>query len=290
MGLYASGKSTIKSVVFEGKDPKDFIDKAYSATINYQRDIKSMIGTEFQIFDLGGQENYLNDFVGEKAEFIFNNVLALVWVVDVNAVENVSISKFYFDKAVENLVKYSPDAIIFCLLHKIDLVLGHMVDDILGMLKDYFQAPDTLQIHHIATSIFNKSIFTVFGEITKILISQSGTAKSVGTAITSFVEQSQELSGITVYTEEGLPVFEEGELLDKIVVPANLWLSASERIREEFQTSKMLRTMVETDDYIFVFQKLKEKLLLTGLAKKIAPTQFVLLKMDQLSKTINDLL
>lgn len=290
MGLYESGKSTIRSVVFDGKDPKDFTESSYKATINYHRDIRSLVGDEFVIFDLGGQENYLRDFVGEKAEFIFSDVRALVWVVDVNNIENVSVSNFYFDLALKNLVKFSPEAEVFCLLHKADLVLSHLLGGILETLKEYFTAPETISCKYFATSIFDKSIFAVFSEITKLLISKSSHAVSIEAAIKEFLSENVEISGITIYTEEGLPAFEEGSMVEKIIVPANLWLSNSERLSEEFKTDKTLKSTVETDEYIFVFQRIKEKLLLTGLAKKVAPTQFVLLKIDQLSDTINKLL
>ncbi|MHA2495145.1 MAG: hypothetical protein ACXAEI_06640, partial [Candidatus Hodarchaeales archaeon] len=98
-----------------------------------------------------------------------------------------------------------------------------------------------------------------------------------------------ELEGITVYTDEGLPVFEEGTT-DVIVVPANLWLSSSDRLSDEFGTQAILKSMIETDEYIFVFQAIRSKFLLTGVAKKVAPLQFVLVKMDELAKTVNELL
>ncbi|MHA2328652.1 MAG: hypothetical protein ACXACR_09035, partial [Candidatus Hodarchaeales archaeon] len=72
LGLGASGKSSIKSVAFEGKAPEDL--KYYEATINYARSQKSIMDSVFQILDCGGQESFLSVFVGEQAEFIFSKV------------------------------------------------------------------------------------------------------------------------------------------------------------------------------------------------------------------------
>ncbi|MHA2362571.1 MAG: ADP-ribosylation factor-like protein [Candidatus Hodarchaeales archaeon] len=292
MGLYQSGKSTIRSVVFEGKDPKEFKSGEYSATINYHRDIKKYVGSDFQVFDCGGQEAYIEDFVGKKAEFIFSNVKALVWVVDVNNVENVSVSKFYFDKAVKSLIKFSPDAVVYCLLHKVDLVIPNLVDQILESVKEYFKAPEDLEINYFSTSIFNQSVFTVFGNVMKIMLSQSRKVKNIKEAIQEYLVQTEELVGITIYTDDGLPVFEEGEMIDKIIVPANLWLSSSERLKTEFQTKQILKSTVETDEYVFVFQKIKDDLLLTGVAKRKTggEHQFIMLKMDQLADYVNELM
>ncbi|OLS21121.1 MAG: hypothetical protein HeimC3_37150 [Candidatus Heimdallarchaeota archaeon LC_3] len=290
MGLYQSGKSTVKSVVFEGKNPQDFLKSAYKATINYHRDIKQFVGTEFQVFDLGGQENFLKDFTGEKAPFIFSDVKSLVWVIDVNNVENISLSNFYFNKAMQKILEYSPDALIYCILHKADLILPHMVDDVLTSIKEYFDVPEGIKIEYHATSIFDQSIFKVFGEIMKTLLATTHTASTVSKLLLNFIGSTKEISGVTILTQEGLPVFEEGEMVDKIIIPANLWLSTSERLKEEFSTSQQLKSTLETDDFVFVFQQLKEKLLLTGVARKVAPLQFVLLKMEQLTEQVNSLL
>ena len=70
MGLGASGKSSIRSIVFEGKSLDDVKD--YNATINYTRSTRNIIDSAFQIFDCGGQESFISVFVGDQAEFIFS--------------------------------------------------------------------------------------------------------------------------------------------------------------------------------------------------------------------------
>ncbi|MFX0115624.1 MAG: hypothetical protein ACFFB3_13830, partial [Candidatus Hodarchaeota archaeon] len=45
---------------------------------------KKVIGTTIQIFDCGGQESFISNFVGEKAEFIFSAVPVLIRVIDVS--------------------------------------------------------------------------------------------------------------------------------------------------------------------------------------------------------------
>ena len=150
MGLGASGKSSIRSVAFEGKSPEDVKD--YSATINYTRSTKTIIDSAFQIVDCGGQESFISVFIGEQAEFIFSDVTILVWVVDVSTFDEVSTSKFYFDHATKRLNQFSPDAEIFCLFHKVDLLLPDMHEEIMETLKDYFvDTESSLKIHYYKT-------------------------------------------------------------------------------------------------------------------------------------------
>lgn len=287
MGLGASGKSSIRSVVFEGKSVEDVKD--YHATINYSRSTKSIIDSAFQIFDCGGQESFITVFVGESAEFIFSDVSILIWVIDTSNFDAVSTSKFYFDLAVQKLFEYSPDAVIFCLFHKVDLLLPHMKEQVLDTLKSYFVTPKDIDIYYHGTSIFDQSIYLAVGDMIQKLIVKNTRAKTVSEAIQEFMTQHQEISGIAVYTDEGLPVFEEGNLSKKIILPANLFLADYDRLRDEFDTGTF-KTTLETNDYILVFQRIKSELLLTGIAQKIAPLQYVLVKMEQMAEVVNQLL
>jgi GTPase SAR1 family protein len=287
MGLGASGKSSIRSVAFEGKSPEDVKD--YKATINYTRSMKTIISSPFEIFDCGGQESFISVFVGEQAELIFTNVSVLVWVVDLSDFDQVSTSRFYFKNAVTQLAKYSPSAIIYCLLHKMDLVLADTRPKIIDTLKDFFTPPDKIKIFYRGTSIFDKSIYSAVAEIVQALIIQSSEAKNISDVLQKFIESTEELSGIALYTEEGLPVFEEGDLAESILIPANLWLSNLDRIQDEFKTSKTYKTYLETDDLIFVCERLKSEIILTGIARKVAPLQYILIKMDEVATALKDL-
>lgn len=291
MGLGASGKSSIRSVVFEGKSPDDVKD--YHATINYTRSSKSIIDSAFQIFDCGGQESFISVFVGEQAEFIFSDVAIMVWVVDVSNFDQVSTSKFYFDMATKRLNEFSPKSTIFCLFHKSDLLFPNMRDQVMDTMKQYFtSSAENLNIHYRGTSIFDHSIYLAIGEMIQTLILKTTRAKTVSEAIQEFIEQNKELSGIAIYTEDGLPVFEEGDLAERIILPANLWLSNYDRISDEFETNENFKTTLETNDYIFVFQRIKgeDNLLLTGIAQRVAPLQYLLVKMDKIADVVTSLL
>jgi hypothetical protein len=85
-------------------------------------------------------------------------------------------------------------------------------------------------------------------------------------------------------------VFEEGPMAERIIIPANLWLSNYDRISDEFPANETLKTTLETNEYMFVFQKIKSELLLSGIARKVSPLQYILVKMDTLAEMINELL
>jgi hypothetical protein len=290
MGLGASGKSSIRSIVFEGKSPEEVKD--YDATINYSRSSRTIIDASIQIYDCGGQESFISAFVGDQAAFMFNDVSIMCWVADVGDPDQISTSKFYFDHAVNRLIEYSPEAIIFCLFHKVDLLLPEMVPKVEATMKRYFNAAGNFETHYFSTSIFTESIYHVMGVLIRKLILKSGTVKTVSEAIKRFVNANTEISGIAIYTEEGLPILEEGNLSNKIVLPANLWLSNQDRLRKEFNMTDTYKTTLETNNYILISQviKGKENLLLAGIAEKVAPLQYVVAKMEQFATVLIDML
>ena len=288
MGLWESGKSSIKSVVFDGKTPEQVAK--YKATIDFERSTKEMIRDSFQIVDCGGQETFISSFVGDKAEFIFSNVNVLVWVVDSTSFENLSLSKFYFDQAIANLSRFSPDACVFVLFHKTDLIIPTVKRQILRDLRELFESLPVVDIHYRGTSIYDRSIFDVFGEILRKFFSSTPVVQSISEAISNFMVETDEIVGISIFTKEGLPFLESGSYTDKILVPANLWLSCADRIGVEFKISNTLKSIIKTDDYFLVFQKIKNHLLLTGIGRATTPLQFVEIKLEKLVETVDALL
>lgn len=289
MGLGAAGKSSLKSIVFEGKKPDDVSD--YKATINYTRSTKSIVGTNFQIFDCGGQESFINSFTGPLAEFIFSDVQVFIWVVDISNFDGVSTSKFYFDLAIKRIQEHSPDATVFCFFHKVDLLQADMRADLIETMKQYFVAKESVTVKYHATSIFDQSLYVAFGEIVRVMTQTSSKAKSATEIIQKVIQESnQALSGVTVFTDEGLPFIEEGSMTDKIIIPANLWLASTDRMEREFKTENTLKGVIETDEFVFIFHRIKKKMLLTGIAKKVAPLQYVLVKIDQIAENVSEML
>ncbi len=169
-----------------------------------------------------------------------------------------------------------------------DLLLPDMIETVKETVKPYFSPLEGIDVKYRATSIYDQSVYAVVGEIIQALILHSSKAKSVSEAINEFLRLNQEVTGIAVYTEDGLPVFEEGKT-DQIILPANLWLASYERLSAEYDTED-IKAVVETNNFIFMFHAIKSELYLSGIAQKVAPLQYVLVKMEQLSETLNQLL
>ena len=287
MGLGASGKSSIRSVVFEGKSPDEVTD--YNATINYTRSTKNFIDSSFQIFDCGGQESFISAFMGDQAEFIFSNVSIFVWVVDMSDFEQVSTSKFYFDHGISRLQELSPDSTAFCLFHKRDLVSADQQDQAFLTMKKYFEVESPIEIQYRTTSIFDRSVYHTIGEMLQTLILKTTKALTVSEAIQDFLNKHKDLSGIIICNEEGVPLFQEGNYSD-FLLPANLSLANYEKMKGEFRPLKSFKITTEVDETIIVLQKLKKDLLFIGIAQKTGSAQFTSVKLDKIAEIVNKLL
>lgn len=73
------------------------------------------------IWDCGGQELFMENYFTSQRDQIFRNVEVLIYVFDVESRE-VEKDYQYYQSCLEALLQNSPEAKVFCLIHKMDLV------------------------------------------------------------------------------------------------------------------------------------------------------------------------
>ncbi len=268
MGLGASGKSSITSIIFEGKRPEDV--EGYHATIQYARTPKKLI-KDLQILDCGGQDSFITAFLGEeKSEFIFSDLKVLIWVVDVSDSQNVSTSKYYFDTAINNILKFSPKASVYVFFHKIDLIKADFKQKLVDGLSEFFRPPKDVTIHFNSTSIFDQSLYKCFGSIVQELVKSGSKTGSVSDEIGTFLNKNEDFYCIAVYSHEGLPVFEEGDSikLEELSLPANITLTTFDQINDRLGTQTKMVSILELENFYYLFKRIRGEFLLAGLAAK----------------------
>jgi len=163
LGLAETGKSTIIKNAIEGIITKP--GEKYDATINYQRKIKRLCGTEIVIFDLGGQTRFLDKFTGDLSRFVFSDVDIFIFVIDPLQTALYSRSKYYLELSLEKLKIFSSNAEIFIFLHKLDLIPFPNREIISDNLKKYLTSEINIPIQYFETSVYNESIYEAMGSI-----------------------------------------------------------------------------------------------------------------------------
>jgi GTPase SAR1 family protein len=202
LGLAESGKSTIINAVTVGTIPER--GARYSATMNYERKSTTVLGKQLTIFDLGGQTSFLDRFTGELAEFVFSGVKAFIFVVDSSKFEEISRAKYYLDLCLQNLDQFSPNAIKYMFLHKVDLVKKSMLEEVAQNMKEFLISDYPGKIKHYTTSIFSENLFTLMGDI-YAKISKSETA--LEPLIDNFFRNNANIISVgQIFTKQGSPV------------------------------------------------------------------------------------
>ena len=71
----------------------------------------------------------MESYFTSQREHIFNNVEVLIYVFDVES-RDLERDFAYYQSCMEGIINNSPDAKVFCLIHKMDLVQDDQKDNV----------------------------------------------------------------------------------------------------------------------------------------------------------------
>eukprot|EP00760_Papus_ankaliazontas_P028740 PhM_4_TR3894/c0_g1_i1/m.77368/K16185/RRAGA_B; Ras-related GTP-binding protein A/B len=173
MGRSASGKTSMRSIIFANYLARDA--KRLGPTIDMEQSQVKILGSlVLNLWDCGGQEQFMENYLRHQRDHIFGGVAVLIYVFDVESrtIEN-DMQKFR--TCVESLSTYSPNAQLFCLVHKMDLVSENQRGTVFGgrqhsinELLSSIAAP--MQAQCFATSIWDESLYHAWSSIVHAMI------------------------------------------------------------------------------------------------------------------------
>lgn len=116
------------------------------------------------------QDAFIENYLVQQRDHIFRNVEVLIYVFDVESREfNRDI--LTYSSIIDALRENSPDARIFCLIHKMDLVQielrGRLKDERSRILRDQSKG---MEITCFATSIWDETLYKAWASIVYTLI------------------------------------------------------------------------------------------------------------------------
>ncbi|XP_034505200.1 ras-related GTP-binding protein B isoform X6 [Ailuropoda melanoleuca] len=148
MGKSGSGKTSMRSIIFANYIARDtrrlgatILDRLRSLQINSSLSTYSLVDSVgntktfdvehshvrflgnlvLNLWDCGGQDTFMENYFTSQRDNIFRNVEVLIYVFDVESRE-LEKDMHYYQSCLEAILQNSPDAKIFCLVHKMDLV------------------------------------------------------------------------------------------------------------------------------------------------------------------------
>lgn len=169
MGKSGSGKTSMRSIIFANYIARD--TRRLGATIDVEHSHVRFLGNlVLNLWDCGGQEAFMENYFASQRDNIFRNVEVLIYVFDVESRE-LEKDMHYYQSCLEAILQNSPDAKIFCLIHKLDLVQEDQRDLIFKEREDDLKRlSKPLECTCFRTSIWDETLYKAWSSIVYQLI------------------------------------------------------------------------------------------------------------------------
>lgn len=174
MGKAHSGKTSMRSIIFANYLARDTMRLSPTLDVEHHH-VRFLGDLVLNLWDCGGQDAFYESYFERDRETIFRSVELLIYVFDI-ASECPEKDFDHFAGVLEAIEENSPDARIFVLVHKMDLVAKEEQEMILedrarlieesctscGVHTDNFQC--------FGTSIWDETLYKAWSEIVRYLI------------------------------------------------------------------------------------------------------------------------
>lgn len=166
IGRSGSGKSSMRSIIFSNYSAVD--TRRLAATIDVEHSHLRFLGNmTLNLWDCGGQNVFIENYLTTQRDHIFRMVEVLIYVFDIGSKE-VPKDIDTFMRCLENLREFSPNAKVFVLLHKMDLVRADRRDQVVdGIMKTLVSSTQqyNFELTGFATSIWDESLYKAWSTI-----------------------------------------------------------------------------------------------------------------------------
>lgn len=169
MGKSGSGKTSMRSIIFANYLARDTM--RLSPTLDVEHSHVRFLGNlVLNLWDCGGQDAFYESYFDSQRDLIFRGVEVLIYVFDIESTE-LEKDLNHFGGVLEAIEQNSPDARVFVLIHKMDLVAEDHRDMV-------FQERQQLILTHsrgltptfFKTSIWDETLYKAWSSIVYSLI------------------------------------------------------------------------------------------------------------------------
>lgn len=123
------------------------------------------------LWDCGGQGSYLASYLDDRRQQVFGRVGVLIYVFDLVGEDNWQKDMQAYKECLAALQANSPQAHVFCLLHKMDLVEAPRRRSVYASrVEDLRKKSQGSNIDCFGTSIMDETIYQAWSKILQVLI------------------------------------------------------------------------------------------------------------------------
>lgn len=116
------------------------------------------------------QDAFSESYLTTQREYIFSEVAVLIYVFDIES-RDFERDLITYGKIIKALSEYGPSAVVFCLVHKMDLVQHDLRERIYNERVDCIRDKSgSFDIHPYATSIWDQTLYKAWGGIVHTLV------------------------------------------------------------------------------------------------------------------------
>jgi hypothetical protein len=131
------------------------------ATIDVEQNHVRFLGDLIlNLWDCGGQDAFMDSYLSTQRSTIFQHVGVLIYVFEVGAHDAAKDAAYYRD-CLDALQRYSPEAAVFLLVHKMDLVAGDRAALLERRTRELQAESGAVPVTVFGTSIHDETLYKV---------------------------------------------------------------------------------------------------------------------------------
>jgi Ras-related GTP-binding protein A/B len=167
MGKSGAGKTSMRSIIFANYVAKDTMKLGYTLDIEHVN-IRFLGNLTLNLWDCGGQYRFFESYF--ENDTMFRNVEVLIYVFDVDSMDLAN-DLLFFSNVMATLERCSPDASVFVLVHKMDLVPEDDREQTFFDREAIIQSKTAhFKIKSFATSIWDETLYKAWSNIVYSMI------------------------------------------------------------------------------------------------------------------------
>jgi Ras-related GTP-binding protein A/B len=177
MGKAHSGKTSMRSIIFANFLARETTRLAPTLDVEHSH-VRFLGDLVLNLWDCGGQDAFYESYFERDRETIFRSVELLIYVFDIES-DDPEKDFDHFCGVLEAIEENSPDARIFVLVHKMDLVAEEedraaILEDRKAIIADTCHACGVESFQVFGTSIWDETLYRAWSEIVTTLIPNIG--------------------------------------------------------------------------------------------------------------------
>ena len=180
MGKAHSGKTSMRSIIFANYLARDTMRLSPTLDVEHHH-VRFLGDLVLNLWDCGGQDAFYESYFERDRETIFRSVELLIYVFDIES--DCPEKDFdHFAGVLEAIEENSPEARIFVLVHKMDLVAEEeremILEDRRRLIEEFCASCGVHNFQCFGTSIWDETLYKAWSEIVTNLIPNIGVLES----------------------------------------------------------------------------------------------------------------